>query len=175
MRYIIRGMISFVRVIPIATAVYVALSILLWICKKRKFKQFKTIEFVFLVYIITILDITGIIGMQINIDWFKNSFSSLGLYLPTSREELLMSILNMILFIPIGVFMPIVFQNKKCNMIVVLIVGLCFSIVIEFLQMFGGRMAELDDVLMNSLGTLMGYWFFLIYQYISKIIKKEAG
>ena len=42
-------------------------------------------------------------------------------------------------------------------------IGIIFSIVIESLQTFTGRFVQLDDMLMNTLGTFIGYelWFLL--------------
>lgn len=175
MRNIIKGLTFLVRGIPLAIIVYIALLAFLWISKKRRFMQFKLmiIEFVFIMYIIAIPDITGIIGMQINIDWFKNSLSSIDYSRPFGEGGLEMLILNMVLFIPLGALVPMVIQNIKWNWRSVLLVGFSFSVGIEFLQMFGGRMSELDDILMNSLGALVGYGIFWICQCVSKTKKKS--
>lgn len=44
--------------------------------------------------------------------------------------------------------------------------ALIFSGGIEFLQMFSGRYAQIDDVLMNTLGSLLGY---VVYVLLSKL------
>lgn len=170
---IIKGIIYLIRGIPLAIIIYAVLLSLLWISKKRRSMRFKImiLEFVFILYIITILEITGIIGMQFNIDWFKNSLLSIGLYTPSSKGELMMMVLNMVLFVPLGILLPI---RKKWNGIKVLVFGISFSVGIEILQMFGGRMSELNDVLLNSLGVLMGYWIFQIYKYICKVKYKTT-
>ena len=38
-----------------------------------------------------------------------------------------------------------------------------FSGIIEFLQTFNGRYGDLEDVIMNTIGTFIGYeiWFWL--------------
>ena len=43
----------------------------------------------------------------------------------------------------------------------VLLFGFGTSFAIEVLQMFCGRTSDVDDLLMNTLGALIGYWMFL--------------
>lgn len=43
----------------------------------------------------------------------------------------------------------------------VLLFGFGTSFAIEVLQMFCGRTTDVDDLLMNTLGALIGYWMFL--------------
>ena len=42
-----------------------------------------------------------------------------------------------------------------------LLIGFGISFAIEVLQMFCGRTTDVDDLLMNTLGALIGYWMFL--------------
>ncbi|MGL4338482.1 MAG: VanZ family protein [Turicibacter sp.] len=48
--------------------------------------------------------------------------------------------------------------------------GFITSFWIELLQLFGGRFAEIDDILANSLGTFVG---FIVFYYGRKIIFKK--
>jgi glycopeptide antibiotics resistance protein len=114
-------------------------------------------EFGFAVYLITTLEITGVIGMSFRAGWFVDSLHSMGLYVPHSPGEFLMALMNVALFVPLGIFLPLVFRRGKLNWRKMLVAGLGFSAGIEFLQMFGGRMAEVDDVLFNVAGSMAGY------------------
>lgn len=50
-------------------------------------------------------------------------------------------------------------------------IGTMTSLSIEILQLFGGRYAEIDDFITNSLGTFVG---FLIYTYgVEKMFKNQ--
>lgn len=40
------------------------------------------------------------------------------------------------------------------------LVGLCTSVFIEFVQFFIGRSSDVDDVILNTAGTLVGFWIF---------------
>ena len=72
---------------------------------------------------------------------------------PNWKKDVIQNLQNIAFFIPFGVFLPV----KKC--IVVLIVAILFSGAIETVQYFGGYgLAELDDVICNTLGTMIGFW-----------------
>ena len=61
------------------------------------------------------------------------------------------------------VVLTIVFNKLQKKKIYGILIGIIFSIVIESLQTFTGRFVQLDDMLMNTLGTFIGYelWFLL--------------
>ena len=63
------------------------------------------------------------------------------------------------MFAPAGFLMPLAFPAFR-NGKRVIAAGLLFSILIESLQfMHGGRVVDIDDVLMNGLGTGLGFVF----------------
>ena len=51
----------------------------------------------------------------------------------------------------------------------VVMIGFFTSLSIEVTQLFGGRYTEIDDLIINTLGTLVG---FIIYSYTTKNIFK---
>ena len=66
---------------------------------------------------------------------------------------------NILLFVPMGVLLPIVFP--KCNKWHrTILIGAAISIVIECLQYFFARSADIDDVILNTLGTAAGFWIY---------------
>ena len=73
------------------------------------------------------------------------------------------TLLNVILFVPFGFFFFFFFNKLHKKKIYVILIGIIFSIVIESVQTFTGRFVQLDDMLMNTLGTFIGYelWFLL--------------
>ena len=68
-------------------------------------------------------------------------------------------LINLWMFAPAGFLMPLafpVFRNGKR----IIAAGILCSIFIEILQfMHGGRVVDIDDVLMNGLGTGLGFVF----------------
>ena len=81
------------------------------------------------------------------------------------REELLAeNIMNVIVFIPVGLLLGIAF--KQVTWWKVLLVGCNISAVIELLQFFLMRgFSEVDDVMHNSLGCILGYVMSVTFVY----------
>ena len=90
-------------------------------------------------------------------------------------QDLKTSLLNILLLIPFGFGLPFItnYRMKK-----VVVIGALFSIVIEFLQLLTGyvakitfRIADINDVIFNTVGVAIGYILFVgflhIYRHIS--------
>ncbi len=85
------------------------------------------------------------------------------------REALINVIGNTTMFIPIGVFWPLVFRQLDSHKKVIT-AGVGFSLCIEILQLpFFDRVTDIDDLLLNSLGFLVGYGLYLL---VKKLFKK---
>ena len=70
-------------------------------------------------------------------------------------------ILNIAMFVPYGLLLPMAFKKPRKMPMQILVVFLTtFSI--ETLQYFMGRSADVDDIIMNCLGGLLGYLCFKI-------------
>lgn len=153
-----------------AIVVYIMILAFLWISnKRRKFVITKSIlELFFITYCICVLKITGIIGMKFNLSYF--SFSMLPLGIPFVGGSLKMIFLNFLLFAPYGFLLPIVFKNSKWSYKKIIVIGFATTIIIEILQVFAGRFSEIDDILTNGFGTLVGY---IIYVSLGKIKDKD--
>jgi glycopeptide antibiotics resistance protein len=91
-------------------------------------------------------------------------------------QDLQTSLLNILLLIPFGFGLPFI-TNYRMKKIVVM--GALFSIVIEFLQLITGfmanitfRIADINDVIFNTMGAAIGYLLFIgfmrIYRHISR-------
>lgn len=69
------------------------------------------------------------------------------------------TILNIILFIPLGIMLP--FMWKKYNTLkATAVFGVMMSLSIELLQLFTFRATDINDLIANTLGTLFGYFLF---------------
>lgn len=76
---------------------------------------------------------------------------------------------NIILFIPVGVLFPLTGDEHKC--VKAGFVALCFSIIIEIIQLVSHRgYFEVDDLILNTLGAVMGYG---IYRVAMKLFPKN--
>lgn len=81
---------------------------------------------------------------------------------PTLKEALLNLIGNTAMFIPLGLVWPGVFKKLNTHWKVIA-AGVGVSLTIEILQLpFFGRSTDIDDLILNSAGFLMGYGIWLL-------------
>ena len=109
----------------------------------------------FSLFIITVFNIAGIPNFEniayspnINFQPFKH-FS----------RNFIEYFLNVILFIPLGFFLPSLwkgFQKFKY----VFISGFMISAFIELFQLFAVRVTDINDIFTNTLGAIIGYYFY---------------
>lgn len=64
--------------------------------------------------------------------------------------------LNILLFLPFGFLLPFIWERFK-SWKTVLAAGFCLSLFIETAQIFTYRLTDIDDLLLNSLGAVLGY------------------
>lgn len=69
-------------------------------------------------------------------------------------------LLNIALFVPLGLAAP--FISKKSSFLKTVVTGLSLSFIVEFIQIFIGRECEMDDLICNTLGTVIGYLMYLL-------------
>lgn len=92
--------------------------------------------------------------------------------LPFSSGFGIQNILNIIMFMPFGFLVPLIWkQSRKLSATALL--GFEFSLLIECLQLFNRRATDIDDLLMNTLGALLGFLLWKIYQLLFKKMPKE--
>ena len=65
---------------------------------------------------------------------------------------------NICMFIPVGFFSALLW--RKAHWWKSLCVGFFLSFFIEFVQFFINRGTDLDDLILNTLGALVGYWIY---------------
>lgn len=78
-------------------------------------------------------------------------------------ENLLTNLLgNILVFAPMGILLPIM-RRKKTGFFTVLFASFGLSLFIETVQLiFRVGVFDVDDLLMNTVGGILGYWIFLI-------------
>ena len=65
---------------------------------------------------------------------------------------------NLAMFIPIGFFSALLFRNATLKRSA--IIGFGMSTFIEFAQYFIMRNTAVDDIILNTLGAICGYWVY---------------
>ena len=76
---------------------------------------------------------------------------------------------NIVLFIPTGIILPIVYRQTDSLKIVTL-AGFCMSLGIELIQLvFPNSTTDIDDLILNTIGTVIGYG---LYRLTGRIVGK---
>ena len=121
--------------------------------------------FSFILFIIYLLHVYGstvfsrlpskrICKLEVFWSW-KEILNSMNTTYP-KYELFLENILNVIMLLPLGIFLPLVY-GKKIDWKVGLLIGFCISFSIELMQLILCRgMFDVDDIIHNSLGFLIG-------------------
>lgn len=100
---------------------------------------------------------------------------------PAKASILLNVIGNIAMFIPLGIVWPYVFKHLNTH-IKVIAAGVGVSFSIELLQLpFYERVSDVDDLLLNSFGFLIGYGIYLLVKnktaklFVEALLKFAAG
>lgn len=90
---------------------------------------------------------------QANISW-----------VPFQLEGIFTYCMNVIMLMPLGFLLPYIWKNFR-NPFKVAFTGFLLSVFIEFAQVPTNRLVDVDDVMMNTLGTMLGY---LVWKTVGK-------
>lgn len=178
------------------------ISVVVWIIyrisisiKNKKINIFREITLlVFFIYFLLLLLLTifkgGFITLRNPFDsYMYNEYGAIGIINIVPIKETIITLMhseaglrntmtniigNIIAFIPLGFFIPLLFDKfnryKK-----VLKVGFLSSLAIEITQIFVGfNVCDIDDIIYNTVGAMLGFLCFKIFEKtISKIKLKE--
>lgn len=125
----------------------------LWTSDRKRFQKKWGWVILFAVYLNAMLVMVGIpyagyIRWDPTINWI--------LFQDFSSSNILGMILNVVMLIPFGVFLPIYFKKFQ-SLSATLLAGFGMSLFIEILQLFTFRATDIDDLIMNTMGTVIGY------------------
>lgn len=88
---------------------------------------------------------------------------------------------NILLFVPLGFFIPLLF-NKKNKVINIALYGFFISFIIEGIQLFTAfNLTDIDDIIFNTLGSVVGFLIFKIFYYtvkktkVNELVRKVAS
>lgn len=91
-------------------------------------------------------------------------FSSIRLMLRSGSSALILKNIvgNVLLFLPLGFLLPLIIRSKQ-GFAWQLLFGVLVSLAIELCQyLFAARIFDIDDILLNTLGTVFGRLTLLI-------------
>ena len=145
--------------IPVVVAI-VVYFIILHVAGKKQTVVHIVMSFVFCFYLVGILTMTGVcIG---------GDFSPRIVYIPfiDMIRGPVDTILNVLLFVPLGFFLPLLY-GKYDRISKVALVGFLVSLSIEIAQMFGTGATDINDLITNTIGACLGFGIYrLVYKAI---------
>lgn len=139
----------------------------------------RIIEFIFCCYFINVLNVTGMFEVRLSHFTEIHATPNLLPFINTLKEVfqygsyvLKQVLLNIVLFIPFGLLIGAL----KKPFIQITLSAFLISIMIETLQYFNGRFTDIDDILSNTLGAIIGYLIYASYDKTKYflILKKAA-
>ena len=78
------------------------------------------------------------------------------------RAYLINSGLNILLFIPLGFILPLLWKEFRSRRTICL-TGFLLSLGIELAQLLNYRISDVDDLIMNTLGSFLGYELLMLF------------
>ena len=123
--------------------------------------------FVFCYYLFGILTVTGI-GYTSKMRFCPNISLIPFLGMITGPID---TMLNVILFVPLGFFLPLLYK-KYHHIKPVILIGFLFSLSVEIFQMFDWGSSDINDLITNTAGVCLGY---LIYCLLAKVMSDELA
>lgn len=131
-------------------------------------KTYYGIVMIFSIYIIAIFHFTGA-GTLYDGFLYKLELKQEQLnFVPFSNDiDITAYLQNILLFVPFGFLIPLI-HKQKINIVYILINGFLFSLLIETSQLLNNRRTDIDDLILNALGTFIG---FILYKFFIRITK----
>ena len=124
--------------------------------------------FIFLYYVYLVLETTGI-GTIWKIGLYPGMKLQEEINLIPFRDGISLSmILNVVMFMPLGFLLPLLWKEYQ-SLVRTAIIGFCFSCGIEFCQLFNRRVSDVDDLLMNTLGAILGWLIWIVFSRITHL------
>lgn len=77
---------------------------------------------------------------------------------------------NIFLFSPIGFFVPLLWRRMN-SFIPILLIGFGVTCFIEGTQYFIGRSTDIDDIILNTIGVVIGYGVYIVWKGFAKYEK----
>lgn len=167
----------FIEVIPdllpviiIITVIACSLRISYLIKYKKKFIFHK--EFFNLIFILYIMCLFEVVTFQ-DVNFGTSNFipfKEIFRYNIGSRLFVKNIIGNVLLFLPYGYFISYYLKNKK--MLPSLVLTLAVSITIEVVQLNIGRTFDIDDIILNAVGGILGSGIYILIDRIKNMLPK---
>ena len=102
-----------------------------------------------------------------------NLFPLVNLFDYDSKRDLLLNVIgNVAMFIPSGIVLPIIYKRLD-SFIKVILAGGGISLCIEIIQLpFSVRASDIDDLILNTVGVMLGYGIYALIQCLKRTKRK---
>lgn len=179
MRTIMQYIINMIPYMIISIPIYIIIRALILKNSEHKANWYHEIPlFIFYIYLVGLASQTiipkiefGVTGIGIvkggvhtlNLIPFRAVFDAYTELQHNNLNALIINLLgNMLLFVPIGFMLLLLWRISKKK---ALVIGFSISLFVEICQLFFPRGTDIDDLILNSLGTLVGV---ILYTLVSK-------
>lgn len=149
----------------ISTIIIVVFRITYLIKNKEKLVIYE--ELLKLSFCIYILCLFQVVTFEYDVSWATNNFipfKEILRYNITSHLFFKNVLGNMLLFLPFGFFTSYYLKVDKLSL--PLILTLVASISIEVVQMCIGRVFDVDDIILNVIGGILGYYLYNVLKIV---------
>lgn len=133
---------------------------------RKSFRLYEELfHLMFIVYLLVLFQLVtsqDLMGGGTNLTPFKEIFR----YKLMSTSFIKQVIGNIILFIPLGYFVS--YYCKLKGFFGITIVSILSSVTIEIVQHFIGRSVDIDDIILNVTGGIIGFLFYKLFKKINE-------
>jgi glycopeptide antibiotics resistance protein len=126
--------------------------------------------FVAFIYITQILPFGNQLGGRINLQPLRPVYLAVK-YGAVNGGMAIQLLLNILMFLPLGFLIPIIFKRHPTNFWGILSISFILSSMTELTQYLTGRSVDIDDLIANSIGGLLGFALFIFHQGVLHILK----
>lgn len=139
-----------------------------WIKESKQIFILKTIMYIYVSFVIY-YTLMPIISNLPSI--FNHPYTTMNLIpfidVELGRGDFLRQIiLNVIMMIPFGILYPLIHNEKKNKLFIVLYKSFLFSLIIELLQplLNSSHSSDITDLITNTIGGLIGYLLYIVFK-----------
>ncbi|MEG0025787.1 MAG: VanZ family protein [Bacilli bacterium] len=150
--------------ILICTTIIISMRVAFLLKNRKSVEIYK--ELLMLLFIIYIMFLFYVVTFQ-DVTWSTSNlipFKEILRYEFGSRLFFLNVIGNMLMFIPYGFFIGYILKTKKITTAIILAV--IASMTIEITQLQVGRVFDIDDIMLNVVGVILGFY---LYRFLDSI------
>ena len=160
----------------VSIVIIVSVRICYLVKNNEHFSLYK--ELLMLSMIIYVLMLFQVVTSQDVVNWSSNNFipfKEMLRYRFGSRLFIKNVMGNVLLFIPFGFFTSYILKRKRIYIPIILTI--ITSITIETTQLYIGRVFDIDDIILNVVGGIIGYLLYIFLDeikiHLPKYLKKD--